>query len=106
MENKYGTEGLTKEEMNRLMNLSECAMFTARKDPEISIQYANKKFYDMLQYTPEQFQEQYQGHLMDVIIPEEKQKVRNLIARQAAAGGLLNLEFRVKKETALCAGFL
>lgn len=97
MENKYGTEGLTKEEMNRLMNLSECAMFTARKDPEISIQYANKKFYDMLQYTPEQFQEQYQGHLMDVIIPEEKQKVRNLIARQAAAGGLLNLEFRVKK---------
>lgn len=98
MESRYGTDELTKEEMNRLLELSECAMFIAAKDSEISIKYANRKFYDMLQCTPEEFNARYKGRLMDVILPEEKQKVRNLIARQAAAGGLLHLEFRAKKK--------
>lgn len=97
MEKIHNTKGLAKKEMERLMDLSECAMFTAKKGPDIDVQYANKKFYSMIQYTPQEFAEKCGGRLMDVIIPEEKQKVRNLIARQAVAGGLLHLEFRVQK---------
>lgn len=98
MERKGSTKGLAKRELERLMDLSECAMFTAKKGPDIDVCYANKKFYSLLQYTQQEFEEKYGKRLMDVIVSEEKQKVRNLIARQAAAGGLLHLEFRIQKK--------
>ena len=101
MEKKSSTRGLVKKELERLMDLSECAMFTAKKVPDIDVCYANKKFYALLQYTQQEFEEKYGKRLMDVIVPEEKQKVRNLIARQTAAGGLLQLEFRVQKKDGL-----
>lgn len=98
MERKGSTKGLAKKELERLMDLSECAMFTAKKGPDIDVCYANKKFYSLLQYTQQEFEEKYGKRLMDVIVPEEKQKIRNLIARQAAAGGLLHLEVRVQRK--------
>lgn len=89
---------LKKKEMERLINLSECAMFTAFQGTDIELKYANKKFYSMIQYTPEEFKETFQNRLVDVIVPEEKQKIRSLISRQSAAGGLIHLEFRMKRK--------
>ena len=76
MERKGSTKGLAKKELERLMDLSECAMFTAKKGPDIDVCYANKKFYSLLQYTQQEFEEKYGKRLMDVIVPEEKQKIR------------------------------
>ncbi len=101
MEENYSTEGLDKSELEHLMDLSECAMFIAKREPDIEVQYANKRFYSMLQYTPQEFAGEYGGRLMGIILPEEKQKMRNLIARQLAAGGMLQLEFRVRKKDGL-----
>lgn len=89
---------LDNKELERLIDLSECAMFIVRQQPDFDLRYANNKFYSMLQYTPEEFEEQFGNHLMEVVVPEEKQKIRQLIARQAAAGGHLHLEFRVRRK--------
>ena len=89
---------LKKKEMERLINLSECAMFAAFHGSDIELKYANKKFYSIIQYSPEEFKERFQNKLMDLILPEEKQKMRALISRQSAAGGLIHLEFRIKRK--------
>lgn len=89
---------LKKKEMERLINLSECAMFAAFQGTDIELKFANKKFYTMIQYSPQEFKEIFQNRLMDLILPEEKQKIRALISRQSAAGGLIHLEFRTKRK--------
>lgn len=89
---------LKKKEMERLINLSECAMFAAFQGSDIELKYANKKFYSTIQYSPQEFKEIFQNRLMDLILPEEKQKIRALISRQSAAGGLIHLEFRMKRK--------
>lgn len=89
---------LKKKEMERLINLSECAMFAAFQGSDIELKYANKKFYSMIQYSPEEFKETFQNRLMDLVVPEEKQKIRALISRQATAGGMIRLEFRAKRK--------
>ncbi len=63
-----------------------------------NVHYASGKFYSMLQYSKEEFEEKYNNSLMAVILPEEKQKVKNLIARQFAAGGIVKVECRVKRK--------
>lgn len=95
------TVGITKEEVENLVNLmdlSQCAMFTAKQEPSIEVLYANKRFYSMLQYTPEEFKEKFHNYFIEVLLLEEKQRVKSLIARQSVAGGLLHLEFRVVKK--------
>ena len=78
--------------------MSECAFFISKPGGEMEITYASKKFYSILQYTKEEFQEKFKNSLMAVILSEEKQKVKNLIARQFAAGGAVNIECRVKRK--------
>lgn len=82
----------------KLIEVSECAFFISKPGGEMEITYASKKFYSILQYTKEEFQEKFKNSLMAVILPEEKQKVKNLIARQFAAGGAVNIECRVKRK--------
>lgn len=91
-------EKLSNKEMIRLMNMSECAMFTAMQGADIELLFANKKFYSILQYTEQEFEEKFHNCLMAVIIPEEKQKIRALIARQMAVGGTMHLEFRILRK--------
>ncbi len=98
MDQKQNTNTLDNSELQRLMDLSECAMIIARQQPEFTIKYANEKFYDMLKYTAEEFKEIHHNHLMAVALPEETQKIRALVARQSAAGGDLHLEFRVRRK--------
>ncbi len=101
MGKKDSTLGITRDEVEsliRLMDLAECAIFTAKQEPSIEVLYANKKFYSMLQYTPEEFKEKLNNYFIDVLLSEEKQRVKSLIARQSAAGGLLHLDFRVVKK--------
>lgn len=98
MEKEKIMDTLENRELERLMDLSECAMFIARQQPDFDLRYANKTFYSMLKYTPEEFEERFGNHLMEVIVPDEKQKIRALIARQSVAGGHLHLEFRVQRK--------
>lgn len=84
-----------------LMDLADCAMFVAKQEPSIEVLYANKKLYSMLQYTPEEFKSQLNNLFVEVVLPEEKQRVKSLIARQSVAGGQLRLEFRVVKQDGL-----
>ena len=86
----------------KLIEVSECAFFISKPGGEMEITYASKKFYSILQYTKEEFQEKFKNSLMAVILPEEKQKVKNLIARQFAAGGAVNIE---KEKMGLPHGF-
>lgn len=92
-----GLLNVSQKELLTLMNSSECAMFIAKSGPEMELIYANDKFYSMLQYTQEEYIEKFGNSLMATVLDEEKQKLRNLIARQAAAGGSLNLEYRAVK---------
>ena len=89
---------ITFKELKRLLNMSECALFIAKPGAEIEILYANAKFYSMLQYTSKEYHEKFGNCLMAAVLPEEKQKIRNLIARQIAAGGTLHLEFRALRK--------
>lgn len=99
-ERKEPKEGLniSQKELLTLMNSSECAMFIARSSPEMELIYANDTFYSMLQYTQDEYIEKFGNSFMATVLDEEKQKLRNLIARQAAAGGSLMLEYRAVKK--------
>lgn len=99
-------EVISVEELIQLMDLAECAIFTTRQNSEMEILYANARFYSMLQYSQSEFREKYGNRLMAAILPEDKQKLRNLIARQTAAGGKLQLEYRVQRKDGTIAWIL
>ena len=82
-------QDVLQDELLLLMNSSECAMFIAKSGSEIELIYANDKFYSMLQYTKEEYIDKFGNSFMASVLTEEKQKLRTLIARQAAAGGTL-----------------
>ena len=86
------------EDLKLLLQKAEYALVILDAGAELEIMYANDMFYQMLQYTAEEYQEKYGNSLMATVSNEEKQKLRNLIARQAAAGGKLRLEYRAIKK--------
>lgn len=94
---------MEKKEMQQLLDMVECGVFTTKQDTDIELIYANARFYEIIQYTPEEFAEKCGNKLIDIVLSEDKQKIRNLIARQRAAGGKLQLEFRIKKGNDLTA---
>ena len=85
------------EELENLVDMSECALFIVKPGAELELVYANKRFYTILKCEPDYFEKKYDNHLMSVILPDEKQKIRALVARQSAAGGTLQLEFRITR---------
>lgn len=89
---------ISQKEFMTLMNSSECAMFIAKSGSEMELIYANDKFYSILQYSKEEYTRKFGNNVMATVLNEEKQKLRNLIARQAAAGGTLKLEYRVLRK--------
>ncbi len=86
------------EELQRLMDLAECGMLIVGMLAEPKILYANDYFYRCLQYTREEYEEQYGDQALATMVPEEKQKIKALIARQSAAGGVIHLEFRARRK--------
>ena len=86
------------EDLKLLLQKAEYALVILDAGAELEIMYANDMFYQMLQYTAGEYQEKYGNSLMATVSNEEKQKLRNLIARQAAAGGKLRLEYRAIKK--------
>lgn len=97
-EPKDGLSNVSQKELLTLMNSSEYAMFIAKSGSKMELIYANDKFYSMLQYTHDEYIEKFGNSLMATVLDEEKQKLRNLIARQAAAGGSLKLEYRAVRK--------
>lgn len=94
---------MERNELRQLLDMVEYGVFTTKQDTDIELIYANARFYEIIQYTPEKFEEECGSKLLATLLPEDKQKVRNLIARQRAAGGKLQLEFRIKKGDGLIA---
>lgn len=95
-------QDVSQDELLLLMNSSECAMFIAKSGSEVELVYANDKFYSILQYTKEEYIDKFGNSFMASVLTEEKQKLRTLIARQAAAGGTLKLEYRaVRKDNSV-----
>lgn len=94
---------MEKKELQQLLDMVECGVFTTHQDTDMELIYANARFFEMIQYTPEEFAEKYGSRLLDAVLPEDKQKIRSLIARQRVAGGKLQLEFRIKKGNGLVA---
>ena len=80
--------GLDEQDLRRLLNMSECAMFVAKPGSQIELMYANERFYSLMQCTREEFSEIYHGSVMEMILPEDRQKIRNLIARQTSDLGV------------------
>ena len=78
--------GLDEQDLRRLLNMSECAMFVAKPGSQIELMYANERFYSLMQCTREEFSEIYHGSVMEMILPEDRQKIRNLIASFSAFG--------------------
>lgn len=93
---------LQKDYFERLTNLSECGMLIVKMQTELEILYANDYFYQILQYTREEFAEKFGNKVMGPEVPEEKQKVKSLIARQVSMGGTIHFEFRaVRKDKSI-----
>lgn len=98
MDNQNGLKkqdlDMRKEEFEQLVNMSECGMLLARIQSEPELLYANDSFYKNLQYTREEYAEQFGSAVMGPVLSEEKQKIKQLIARQLSLGGNIHLEFR------------
>lgn len=92
------TRDMTKENFEKLLNMSDCGMLIVRLQAELEIMYANDYYYQNLQYTKEEYEDLFGNSMMGPIVEEEKQKIKNLIARQSAAGGNIHLEFRVSRK--------
>lgn len=86
------------EYFERLTKMSDCGMVVARMQAEPEIIYANDYFYQILQYDKKEFAEKFDNMIMGPVLEEEKQKVKALMARQAAMGGDIHLEFRVTRK--------
>ena len=76
-----------KEQFARLAGMSECGMMIAKMQAEPEIMYANDGFYKMFQYTPEEFRKCFENRVMGPALPEEKQRMKALMARQVSMGG-------------------
>ena len=63
--------GLDEQDLRRLLNMSECAMFVAKPGSQIELMYANERFYSLMQCTREEFSEIYHGSVMEMILPED-----------------------------------
>lgn len=87
---------LSLNELLRLINMSECSIFIVRPGAELELLYANDHFFSAIQYNREEFKEQCENSIMSLIPPDDRQKIRNLIARQTAMGGQLRLEHRIE----------
>lgn len=85
-------------ELQQMLDMTEYGIFTTKQDTEMELIYANARFYEIFQYTPEEFAEAFGNWVLSAVLPEDRQKVRNLIARQRAMSGKLQLEFRVKRK--------
>lgn len=92
------TRDMTKDNFEKLINMSDCGMMIVRLQAEPEIIYANDYYYQNLQYTREEYEDLFGNTLMGPLVEEEKQKIKNLIARQSAAGGSIHLEFRVNRK--------
>lgn len=89
---------MKKQDLERLINMSECGMMIAKIQAEPEILYANDYYYEKLQYTREEYHARFGNHVMGPVMPEEKQKIKALIARQSTAGGVIHLEFRMTRK--------
>lgn len=92
---------MEKTELQQVLDMAECGIFTTKQDTELQLIFANARFYEILHYTPEEFDREFDGKLLAAVLPEDKQKIRNLIARQRVAGGKVQLEFRTKLKNGL-----
>lgn len=97
-ENTKNQSKPSREELLQLINMSECAMFVARPGAQMELLYANDRFYSMVQYSKKEFEEECENSVMSLILPDDKQKMRTLIARQTAAGGKLQLEQSISRK--------
>ena len=57
---------LDEQDLRRLLNMSECAMFVAKPGSQIELMYANERFYSLMQCTREEFSEIYHGSVMEM----------------------------------------
>lgn len=89
---------MKKEDYERLINTAECGMMIIKMLAEPEILYANRYFYENLQYTKEEYAARFGNQAMGPVVPEEKQKIKALIARQSAAGGSIHLKFRAMRK--------
>lgn len=98
-QNKMGSNGLdmSREDFKELINRSECGMLIVKLQAEPEILYANDYFYQMLQYTRAEYMEEFGNQAMGTVLPEERQKLKALIARQSAVAGTIHLEYRAAR---------
>ncbi len=89
---------MLKEDYERLANTAECGMMILKMMAEPEILYANRYFYESLQYTQEEYIARFGRNAMGPVVPEEKQKIKNLIARQSAAGGSIHLKLKALRK--------
>lgn len=87
-----------KEDFEQLINISECGMLLVKMQSNPEILYANDYFYKNLQYTREEYAEKFGNLLLGPVLPEEKQKIKALTARQQVSGGNIHLEFRAARK--------
>ncbi|MCH5268991.1 MAG: EAL domain-containing protein [Lachnospiraceae bacterium] len=83
------------QELKRLLNMSECSMIVLQPTAQMEVLFANERFFSDIQYSKEEFSEQCGNSIMSLIPEDDKQKIKNLIARQTAMGGQLRLEHRI-----------
>ena len=94
---------MTKEELRDILNLAECGILLMNISTEPEILYANDCFYRYLQYTPEEFRDKMGRQLMAVVVPQERQKLKSVLARQRSMGGRIRLEIPViRKDGSRC----
>lgn len=88
---------ISRDELEQLSNMAQCGMFIATATGGMELIYGNPRLYSMIQYTPEELKEKYSNRLFDLVDENEKQKLKNIVARQLAFGGVLQLEVRIAK---------
>ena len=91
-------QDMQKEDYERLINTAECGIMILKMLAEPEILYANNYFYTSLQYTKEEYFARFGKNALGPVVPEEKQKLKALIARQAAAGGSIHLKLKAMRK--------
>ena len=86
----------TKDQLYFIAQSSLCGIFKARVDEYFTLLYANDCYYDLHGYTREQLEEEKGGRAIDLVYPEDIQRVSDLLKKaMEERQNTISFEYRI-----------
>lgn len=88
------------EMLDRLFNTASSGIFRLNIKNRFEIEYANETYFSIMGYTREQFKDEQENSIINIIYPEDREMVKSEIQKLSMSNrSNLEIEFKIKKRT-------